>query len=705
MGRSIRSKTQDISPGGLLLISKLSLTPGTPLTLRFRFGGACHLNISAQVTFCVTAQQPRSKCYSVGIKFAGIRDWEQLILLSALKEIKEAAVTRRTSLLTISVSNDRLASEAADYYIDQPGGHAPSSPVATAVLLPTLSDLLIAEYLPQADSPVPPLLTGPGQLEAPSHSQQGPLPVPTFSLLIDGQELNTNVYRYAIYADKLIADSRGVLSVLKELNSGHVPAHAHEYVYAQYCIGLKDTNERAIEAASRASQEFRSIPVTKRLNIARDIHDLLHLHKDRLIDLMVMEGHPRRLAEWEFWGMEQAYRKEPLDFYRQNLTKRIAVAKHEVVYWKRKPDGVVCVSPPRNAPCSSSLIAGFALLAGNALIVKPPLRAPVSTLYLWTRVVNEALKANQAPPGTLNVVVGNSDLIMDEWIASPFVNDVLFIGDSKTGLEIGHRAFLHGKKPILELSGNDMMFVWKDAELAGATQSLLDAFMGSTQICMVPKKAFVHEEIYDAFETRFLEQVKTLKVGLPSDPAVTLSPVVKIADFYEFLEDALSKGAQLLCGGTRVNHQGRRDDRGQFIMPAVIRINDVRKAREMRCIVEENFFPLIPLVRICAGQAPGSHHAQDMAIFKTMAGLANANEYGLRISAWVRSLFYRRQFVEHIDNSGLLRINRRHIGFSPFLATHGGTGKSGGPFGEMNYVWQKTTHLQGVTVARTPTGG
>ncbi|HJU03904.1 MAG TPA: aldehyde dehydrogenase family protein, partial [Nitrospiraceae bacterium] len=92
--------------------------------------------------------------------------------------------------------------------------------------------------------------------------------------------------------------------------------------------------------------------------------------------------------------------------------------------------------------------------------------------------------------------------------------------------------------------------------------------------------------------------------------------------------------------------------------------------------------------------------SKDTAIFKKMIHIANQNEYGLRVSAWATSRFYANKFSEHIQNSGLLRINSRHVGFPPYLATHGGTGKTGGPFGELNYVWQKTTHLQGVSLTR-----
>lgn len=524
--------------------------------------------------------------------------------------------------------------------------------------------------------------------------------LPTFTLLVNGKDLDTGKYDYVPHADALIKDFRTTLQVIKQLKAGTVPEHYQQYVFARYCVGAADTNRKAMEAADEASKEFRYFSLSQRLRIMRDIYDLLLAQRERLIELMIIEGHPRRLAEWEFSGMEQLFRKQSLDFYRDHLSRKVGVNGREMLYWKRKPDGVVCVSPPKNAPSSTSLIAAFALLGGNTLILKPPLKAPISTLFLWRNVVHQALDMRRAPPGTLNVVLGNSVATMDEWITSPHVSDILFIGDSKVGLEIGHRVFQAGKKPILELSGNDMMFVWKDAALAEAVQSLLDGFLGSMQICMVPKKAFIHEDVYEAFEKAFLAEVGTLRMGLPSDPHVTLTPVIRINEFYQFLEDATGKGAELLCGGQRVNHQMVADKDGNFITPAVIRIHDTARAREMRCVQEENFFPLMPLVKVSA-QDVRNGKSRDMVIFKQMVAMANSNAYGLRASVWVNSPFYIQRFMDHIHNSGLLRINSPHVGFSPYLATHGGTGKTGGPYGELNYVWEKTTHLQGVSVTGT----
>ena len=70
------------------------------------------------------------------------------------------------------------------------------------------------------------------------------------------------------------------------------------------------------------------------------------------------------------------------------------------------------------------------------------------------------------------------------------------------------------------------------------------------------------------------------------------------------------------------------------------------------------------------------------------------------MNVWVKSAFYTRQFMRLIDKSGLLRINSRHIGMSMYLSSHGGVGKTGGPYGEMNFIWLKTSHMQGISLTR-----
>lgn len=511
-----------------------------------------------------------------------------------------------------------------------------------------------------------------------------------FTLLLNGKDLDTGRYRYYPYSDRFIKNPHETLSVLSGLNRGNIPDNSDQFIYAKYCIGTDQTNNLAIEAAYKASREFLFFPLTRRNKICSDIFLNLRTHKEKLIDLLIVEGHPRRLAEWELRGMDTGANGDNIKYFSNFLHYFISQNGGVHISCSRKPDGVVCISPPANASASNSFLSILALLAGNTLIIKPPLANPLSTIFLWKEIIHKALIKNNAPKGTVNIVLGNSQIIMNEWLASPYVNDILYFGDSKFGLELGPRIYAAGKKPILELSGNDTLIVWKDADINKAVSSSLDCFLGSTQICMVPKIILVHEKIFNKFRDGLLNAVRQIHVGLPSDPKTILSPVKKIDLFYSFLEDSMSKGAELLCGGKRINHTGTEDEDGKYIQPTLLAINDDTRLDEMLCFNEEIFFPLLPLVKISG---------TDNKIFKRMVGITNQNRYGLRISLWIRSKEYERKFETHLMNSGLLRINLPHVEFSPYLSTHGGTKRSGGPFGEMNYLWEKTTHLQGISRA------
>jgi len=511
------------------------------------------------------------------------------------------------------------------------------------------------------------------------------------TLLINGKDLDTGVYEYYPYTDKKITNFETTFRIITRLKTGKLIEGSEDvdkYIYAKYCVNAENTNQEAMGAASRAFKEFKSFPLSSRKKIFLDMYKILLERKDEFIDMLIIEGHPKKLAEWEFEGMRIGSSPETIDFYSKLIQKQIGRYGSEVLYWARRPDGVVCVSPPRNASASNSYNAILSLLVGNALIIKPPLKEAVATMFLWKEVVNKALIKNDVPPGTLNLVLGNSQAIMDEWLCSPNINDIIYFSDSKKGLEIGVKIFSAGKKPILELSGNDIVLVWRDADIEKASDSLMDCFLGSTQICMVPKIAMVHQESSDKLINLLSNKIRNLKISLPSDPETLLSPVGRIADFYAFRDDAINKGAKLILGGERVNYLNQEDKNGMFIRPALLLIDGHEKALEMRFLKEEIFFPFLPVIKVAG---------TDDEIFERMKSITDAHNYGLRMSLWISSAKYLRKFAKQLDNSGLLRINSRHVGFSYCLSTHGGTRQSGGPFGEMNYFWQRTSHLQGIS--------
>lgn len=513
--------------------------------------------------------------------------------------------------------------------------------------------------------------------------------IPTFNLLVNGVDVDTGKYEYFPYYTEMIRDFKTVFKTIKQLKQNEKIKNWRGLIHSKYCVGNEQVTENAIDAAYNAWLKYRFFSIEKRRKIFADIHDLLIYHRNKLIELFVVEGHPKSLADWEFSGMEQQFRIENLDYYTSEMKKKFRGVDDDV-YVIRRPDGVVCVSPPKNASASNSMLAVFALLSGNTLVVKPPLKMPISTIYLWKNIVHRALKLNGCPDGCVNLIIGNSKQIMDQWMSSPKVKDIIFFGDSESGLKIAERGFARGKKVICELSGNDHLYVWKDADLKKSVASLIDAFLGSTQICMVPKNAIVHAEIFNTFLKQFKEEVLKLKIGLPNSSDTYMSPVGKISEFKLHLKDAVSKGAKVICGGKITDYDGLVSDRGMYVQPTILAVHDIETALNLIVFTKENFFPLIPVVCV-SGET-------DDDIFLKMRELSERNDFGLRVSAWVKNKVYKDRFINEFHNSGLLRINSRHVDFSSFISSHGGTGNSGGPYGEMNYMWQKTSHLQGIAV-------
>jgi PilZ domain len=113
-------ETLDFTPGGLRLLYRNTpaLAPGSVLNLTFQFGETCNLTAAAQVAYCL--ESPHDKTHTMGIRFAGLRDWEQTIILSALKELSESNRSRQASLITLHVSENTVAHEAASLVTGTP---------------------------------------------------------------------------------------------------------------------------------------------------------------------------------------------------------------------------------------------------------------------------------------------------------------------------------------------------------------------------------------------------------------------------------------------------------------------------------------------------------------------------------------------------------------------------------------------------------
>ena len=523
----------------------------------------------------------------------------------------------------------------------------------------------------------------------------------SYPLLIDGQDREGQGWNYTVRASALLANPIETFNLKRALDLGQMdPADAPEgVVVGRSAWGDRREGAEALEAAARAAREYARTPLDVRRAMVAEYHDAIVERAEEFVDILVCEGHPRRLAQWEVRGMIEGTAPETMALNFAELHTEIEQGERRIVL-SRKPDGVVCINPPQNAAGSNSALGFGALVSGNALVVKAPRSTPLSVMFLYREIVAPLLERHGAPPGTLNIISGDTKQILRQWTTSPLVDNVMFFGDSTVGMKIGVDCATNGKKSVLELSGNDAIVVWEDADVETAAAAMCECFYGSSQICMVPKQAIVHPAVADELFEFLLDGVAEIRAGYPEDPDVLLSPVLKADRYFSTLAEAREAGAQVLSGGRRIDTNGEPSEQGFFLEPAVVRVDGLAESRTLECVREETFFPLLPVIVPTADEREG--------LLDRVIDFLNTNEYGLRNSVWASDEGVIDRFVNEVTNAGLLKVNESHIGFAAPLATHGGTGRTGGPHGELHYPILRTSHLQGAAIVpsgtHTPAG-
>jgi acyl-CoA reductase-like NAD-dependent aldehyde dehydrogenase len=525
-------------------------------------------------------------------------------------------------------------------------------------------------------------------MERPMHTPE----IRSYQLYIGGEDVESDHWVYTVSARSLLEDVFTSVSLKRELERNPESETAsHPYVAGRCAVAGDEEIDRATAAAAAAAPRWAAVPLGDRMRLGTLFREELLRRQDEFTEMLMVEGHPVKLARWELSCLLQVYSEESLGWYRQQMHTEFEHGPRRLIV-RRQPDGVVAFNPPQNAPAPSAALAVLAVMAGNAVVVRAPRSIALSTMWLMRDVVAPLLDEVGAPPGTLNAICGNPRQTLDRWLEDPLIDDVFYIGGSQEGLRFQEQCVARGKKPILELAGNDGIVVWRDADPVRAAQAIAEAFYGSGQICMVPNYVLAHPAIADRLVAEVGRRAAAIRPGYPEDPEVLLSPVRRSERFFALLQQALDRGAELVAGGSRAEVDGTPSETGVFLQPTVLRVEGLTEARKYDVVRDETFFPLLPIVV----PEPGT----DAELLERVIGFVNSNEYGLRNSLWTESPEVSDAFVRRIGNGGLLKINDSHIGFLPYLPSHGGTGLTGGAFGEANYPMLKTSHLQGVSIAR-----
>ncbi|GAB5469723.1 MAG: NADP-dependent succinate-semialdehyde dehydrogenase [Rhodospirillales bacterium] len=415
-------------------------------------------------------------------------------------------------------------------------------------------------------------------------------------------------------------------------------------------MGAAETR-RAIEAAERAWPAWAAKTAKERSVVLRRWYELMMENQDDLGLLMTLEqGKPLAEAKGEIaygssfieWFAEEGKRIYGDTIPQHQPDKRIVVIK--------QPIGVTAAITPWNFP--NAMItrkAGPALAAGCPMVVKPATMTPYSALALC-----ELAERAGIPAGILSVVTGSSGAIGGEMTSSPIVRKLTFTGSTEVGKILMEQCAGTVKKTSMELGGNAPFLVFDDADLDAAVEgAMMSKFRNTGQTCVCANRILVQEGVYDAFSEKLAAKVREMKVGNGLDQGVNVGPLIDQAALEkveEHVADAVSKGAQVVAGGSRHSLGGT------FHEPTVL----TGVTTDMKVTYEETFGPVAPLFK-----------------FKTEEeGIAMANDtvFGLAAYFYARDLGRVWRVGEGLE-TGIVGINTGII--STEVAPFGGVKESG----------------------------
>lgn len=340
---------------------------------------------------------------------------------------------------------------------------------------------------------------------------------------------------------------------------------------------------------------------------------------------------------------------------------------------KRMPHGVVGVISPFNFPLLLSARAVLpALATGNAVVLKPDQRTPVSGGVLLAVLLENA----GLPAGVLQMMPGHADA-GEALVINPRTAMISFTGSTNVGRRVGELAGRHLKKVALELGGKNALIVLDDANLDHALSGgAWASWLHQGQICMSAGRHLVHRTLADQYAEKMAEKARNLPVGNPHTEQVAIGPLIterQVANVDRIVQESIKMGARLLAGGVF---------KANYYWPTVLS----GVTPDMPVFREEIFGPVISVT---------AFDSDEQAV-----NLANDNDYGLSAGIYTHNLARGIQIGNQLE-VGLLHINDQTVnddGTMPMggRKASGNGSRHGGPAN-----WDEFTQWQWVTMRST----
>lgn len=457
---------------------------------------------------------------------------------------------------------------------------------------------------------------------------------------------------------------------------------ATEEVIGQVPAGDVGDVDRAAAAARAAYPAWHALGVEGRAACLREYASRIEAAADQLLEVEVVDTGNTLAAlrgdvKASSWGLNY-YAGLGYEIKGESIPATTPDNLHVTV---REPYGIVGRIVPFNHPIMfATARTAAALIAGNAVIVKPPETSSMSATML------AEIARDVFPRGVMNIVTGTGRDAGDAIARHRDIKRIAFIGSPQTARQIQRSASEVCVKHIsLELGGKNPLIVYPDADLDQAMDAAVRGmnFLWQGQSCGSTSRVLVHDSLYDRFVDGVVARVQQVRLGDPMAPDSTMGPINSKGQYEKvlgYIEIARQDGARLVAGGKRPD--GDAFARGFWVEPTVFA--DVTPG--MRIAQEEVFGPILSIMRW-----------SDPDEVITMA---NGIEYGLTASIWTRDLHTALRTTRRLD-AGYIWVNGvgTHFHGVPFGGyKNSGVGREEGIEEMLSYTETKAISFLGAMI-------
>lgn len=431
---------------------------------------------------------------------------------------------------------------------------------------------------------------------------------------------------------------------------------------------------RAVESSHEAFKGWRRCPVSERRRILLKAADVLEAKTPQFIEAMAAEVGASAL--WAGFNVHLAANlfREAASLATQIQGETIPTDKPGTLSMTlRQPVGVILSIVPWNGTVVLAARAiAYPIVCGNSVVFRGSEASPKTHA-----LVAEALVEAGLPAGVLNYLSNSpkdAPEVIDTLISHKAVRRINFTGSTRVGRIIAEKAATHLKRCLLELGGKSPLVVLDDANVDEAVKAAaFGSFLYQGQICMSTERLVVDEKVADEFVQKFGAHAERLSCGDPvAVPQCAIGPMINPGSgtrINELIDDALSKGAKLVCGG-------RAD--GATMPPTIV---DYVKPG-MRIYDEETFGPITTVVRV---------RGTDEAV-----RIANDTPYGLSSGVFGRDVNRALSVAMELEY-GCVHVNGATVQ-NEAQAPYGGTKDSGYGRFDGRAVIDEFTELKWVTI-------